>query len=321
MKSGILGVVLLALIFCIFPYETNAMRVERMENVEVDEKFPIGPTQFNIVAEPGEVITKSIQVDNRFGRAQKFIIEVEDFQGSTEDPDQTVLLQGDEEGRYSAKNWIEPEFWEFTSQNHGERTFFDIVIRIPETADAGDHYGSVLVSAEPEVSLKDTENVGGNIIITSRVGSLFFITVKGDVTEDGALDSFQADNTSYEKAPVNFRSVFRNEGTVRLRPHGEIIIKSMTGATVDTIEVEPYNVLRNSVRGMNYTWNPQKFLIGKYTATITLYNGHNDTPDVQETSFWMVPWKHILAIIITLLVFITGLRFIRKNVEVKVKKK
>jgi len=298
----------------------HASRVEPQPNVHVDNHFPTGPTSIDIVGAPGDVITKEIHVTNRFGKEKAYSIEIEDFQGSSDDPDQTVLLQADQSGRYGAKDWIEPEFYEF-SNNHADRTFFDVTIRIPENADAGDHYGSVLISPEREADEIEGEGTTPTIKVRSRVGVLFFITVTGETVENGSLQTFEINEPWYEKGPVNFRSVFRNEGTVRLRPHGEIVIKNMTGMAVETIEVEPYNVLRNSVRGMNYVWNPQKFLIGKYTAEFTLYNGYTDIPDGQIASFWIVPWKHILTLVGTLLAFVLILRFMRRNVEVKVKKK
>lgn len=302
-----------------FSQSATASKVEIMNDVPVDSSFPSGPTSFPLEMERGETITRTIQVDNRFGKERKFKVQVEDFQGSTDDPSQTVLLQGDKSGRYSAKDWVKPELMEFTS-NHAERTYFDVTVHIPESADSGDHYASVLISAEPDVKEGDIDTTKPNVRITSRVGILFFIRVRGDIVEDGRLESFQNKDFWYESTPVNFRTIYKNDGSVRIRPYGEITITNMFGSVEDILQIEPYNVLRNSVRSMTHAWDTKKFLIGKYEASIVLRNGFNDTIETKTVEFWIVPWKILTAILFGFVMVGFGIRYLKNNVELKIKK-
>lgn len=319
-KSLLLGFVSL---FILFNLSSNveAYRVEKKGDIPVKDDFPIGPTQFDIVAERGDVITKQIQIDNRKGEQRKFFLEIEDFEGSLESPKENVILQGDGSGRYGAKDWFDLEMNDFEIE-HGDRLFMDVTITIPEDADAGDHYASVLVSVPP----KDDEMVkmeGQNVRITSRAGVLFFIRVKGDIKEEGKTRSFETDRKWYEKDPVIFRTTFENTGSVRLRPYGKIEVKNMLGTSISSIDVEPFNVLRDSARSMTHTFENDRFLIGKYTAVLKLNRGYGGIIDETIVSFWVIPWKIILAAVVAIITIYAILRFIRNKFqfEVKIKKK
>jgi len=302
---------------CFFPVQAFAMKTEVMENVPADNSFPVGPTSFSIDASPGDSIIKTIQIDNRFGRSKNFSISVEDFQGSESDPAQTVLLQGEKSGRYSAKDWITLESTGFTSNHHGERTRMNVTVRIPENADPGDHYASVIVSADPD-AVQDQENLGeANVRIISRVGILFFIRVLGNIEEKGQLQSFESVSRWYWEQPVNFNIVYKNSGTVRTRPFGEVRITNIFGSVSGVIYVDPYTVLRNSIRGMKYEWHPENLPFGRYAATLKLYNGYNGLFEEKQIFFWIFPWKQCgVGILLAVSVFAL-IRFFRKNFEVK----
>jgi len=321
MKKSLLAGVILLLVFAVFSSDTEAYEIEKRSDVSIRNDFPIGPTQFEIVVDRGDIITKQIQIDNRKGEKWKFMVEVEDFEGSLENPRENVILRGSESGKYGAKDWVTPEMMEFET-DHGDRLFMDVTIKIPENADAGDHYASVLISALPREDDID-EIQGQNIRITSRAGILFFIRVKGAIKEEGKVKSFESDRKWYEKTPVIFRTIFENTGSVRLRPYGSIIIKNMLGESISGVEVVPFNVLRDSTRSMTESFESDSFLIGKYTATLKMNRGYGDIVDEESVSFWIIPWKIILVAIVSLIVFYGILKLIRKkfHLEVKIKKK
>ena len=295
----------------------QAARVEMQKGVEVSGDFDMGPTSFAITAAPGESVTKTIQLTNRKGADQEYIITAEDFQGSA-DPDQTVLLQGGNIGKYSAKDWVKPELNKFTL-HHGEREFFDVTINVPKEADAGDHYVSVLASATPIVNPEESQaDSKPNVVITSRVGALFFITVKGKTLSEGSLQSFRANRTWYEKPPVSFKIVTKNDGTVRLQPSGKIVVRNIFGSIVDSVEVKPFNVLRESMRGVEQKWETDKFLVGKYTAKLELNRGYGDEVDTKAVSFWLIPWKQLSVGFAVFIFVILLLNFMRKRVDIQI---
>ena len=56
------------------------------------------------------------------------------------------------------------------------------------------------------------------------------------------------------------------------------------------------NVLPKSVRKFNQEWkNLDKTFFGRYTATLNLMYGNNQKAEPVTVSFWILPWKLVLA--------------------------
>ncbi len=320
MKKLIFGFVVFMMAFSLAG-TAKAARVEMQKGAEANGKFDLGPTSFSIDGNPGETFTKTLQVTNRKGHRQDFKVEIEDFQGSKDDPDKTVLLQGDKSGIYSGKEWVTTELESF-SLEHGERQFFNITVKIPQNADPGDHYASVLVSAPPKSEFEDAESKSApNVSITSRVGSLFFINVKGPIKQEGLLESFVSDKEKYDKALVNFKLTFRNSGSVRLRPEGKIEINNMFGIPVGSVEAKAFNVLRDSIRSMEYQWKSDGFFMGRYTANLKLNRGYDGAVDEAKIAFWILPVRGIVILIFIVLVIIFILYYLKKRISEKSKRR
>jgi hypothetical protein len=75
----------------------------------------------------------------------------------------------------------------------------------------------------------------------------------------------------------------------------------MLGGVVDTLEVnaDKANVLPGSVRKYTAQYNG-KWMIGKYTADLALGFGTTGQAIVGSTSFWMLPYKLIIILLLTL---------------------
>lgn len=291
--------------------------VEMQKDVPEEGLFDLGPTAFNLELQPGESAKRVLQVTNREGHEQKYQIEVEDFEGA-QIPGNSITLKGKETGRYGAKSWVEPEFAEFTIK-HGERQFFEFEVNVPENADSGDHYASILVSrAISESDRPADEKTSPAINIKSRVGALLFIKVGGPTKEDGSLESFSRDKKWYEKGPVKFNLVFRNNGTVRLRPQGEIAIFDMFGKNLETLKIEPANVLRDSVRGFDIVWN-RKYLAGRYLVKLKFDPDLGNGLIEREMTFWAIPWKEMSLVFALLFILLSIFIFVKKNFKFRIK--
>lgn len=304
---------LLIALICLIPSATYADRVENMKDVPDWNDFDLGPTSFPIELKQGQSVTKTLQLTNRTGETADFFVEVEDFEGS-QDPSQSITLQGKNTGRYSAKDWTHIEKKQFTLE-HGQRQFFDVTITAPEDADAGDHYMSVLVRTAP----KDTvvENMS-NVRLVSRAGSLFFIRIPGQSIEDGMLTSFSTGKKLYMESPVDMNILFKNNGTVRLTPSGIITVKNMFGKTVEVVDVESFNALRDSVRSFSKQWVISPWKMGRYTATLQLDRGYDGKKDTQTVVFWFIPKKEAIVFTGVFLLFVMLIVVFRKKFHVRI---
>ena len=316
-----IGLGLGVLILGFLPTQISAYRIEDMGFIGPPAgDFSIGPGKTELWMDPGDKVTKEISIINRIGRIMNFIIEIEDFRGSN-DPERTVVLLGDERGPYSLKDYLHPEIMEFTLK-HGERMILPIEISIPEDAEPGGLYGSVLVRNEapgPGIEIEKQKAASG-VKVISRLGTLFFIRVKGDVKEDGFLEDFKTTKDFYEKGPIPFEILFKNNGSTHLIPYGLIEIKNILGRKIEEIELEPWFAMPDSLRLREVNWE-RGLLLGRYTANLKVNRGYKDIIDEESITFWVIPWKIILAGLIILVVAIWLLIWIASHFEIRKKSK
>lgn len=184
----------------------------------------------------------------------------------------------------------------------GKSRNISIEIKAKQNAEPGEDFIAAFVLSKGETS--------SNININSAVGSLFLIRINGIVKESGFIKSFTETKNVYVSNPINFDENFENTGNVHLIPQGEIQIYNIFGDEVETI---PVNVNRGIVlpigvknRIFTQSWNPTKFLLGKYTAKLYLTYGTNSVTTIEATSsFWIIPlWSIIIVIVIITVIVI-----------------
>ncbi|MDD3006936.1 MAG: hypothetical protein PHX30_05170 [Candidatus Pacebacteria bacterium] len=312
----------MVLTLCGSANRASAYELQNLDNTPIENDFVLGPGKTDLVLEPGEKSVQQIAVTNRLGEDRDFTIEIEDFSGSY-DEDQTVVLFGEAKGPYSLKDYIKPEITEF-SLKHGERILIPVEVNIPDDSEAGGLYASVLVSTVP--STTETKASAGQTRIISRLGTLFFVRVAGDVNESAKLESFKVSDTKYgfyEKGPIPFEIALRNDGNIHIIPSGKIEITNLIGKKVGEVTVDKYFAMPDSLRERVVKWESAS-LLGKYTATLTLDKNYQQKPNESEkmaVSFWVIPWKILLVALVSLLVLWRLLKFMLGKFKFEIKKK
>jgi len=288
-------------------------RLEKLGRESNQGDFVIGPGKFEISVAPGQTVTKEISVTNRISDGRTFEITVEDIQGSN-DGDKAVVLLGKEDGPYTIKDYLKFKSKRFTL-DLGERAWIPVTIEVPADAEPGGHYGSVLISTVQE---SEEESSSARTPIIAKIGTLFFITVEGDVEKSGNLKSFETKNNEkwFTKGPINFHVLYENTGSVHLNPYGELRVKNLFGDEVGFLEVDPWFALPKSLRSRDIAWD-RNLLFGRYTATLSINRGYDDIVDELKIVFWVFPWKMVGGIFIGIFTIILLLRFIFKNFEFK----
>jgi hypothetical protein len=165
---------------------------------------------------------------------------------------------------------------------------------------------------------------------------------------DGNRLGFKTARQIYEFLPVEFQTTLTNAGNVHELIKGNIFVHWNTGRRrdIDILEVNPEKsfTLPQTTRTFISTWtngfpiwetqfddagNPvldkhgrptkklkwdlsklTSFRIGKYSATLILiYNdGTKDIPIEAETSFWVIPWRILLVLLIVCILLFFGLK-------------
>ncbi len=292
-----------------------AYEIEQLPGIDPNSRdFVVGPGKIELNIKPGEQKTTLIKVSNRLGETKNFHLEIEDFTGSN-DPKQPVVLLGGQRGPYSLKDYISFGEQDFELRS-GERATIPVTVSVPADAEPGGLYGTVLVSV---VSNPTTKEVGGGgAAIVSRIGTLFFVTIPGDVKKEGQVTDFGTTGKKrfFGKGPVTFEILYKNDSSVHLNPYGDISIKNMYGEEVGSLVVDPWFALPQSLRQREVTWN-REFLFGKYTATAQINRGYGDIIDTKEFTFYVLPWKIAMMVVLGLAVIIFFIRFVSTKIEIR----
>jgi hypothetical protein len=301
-----------------------AYNIQQLSDTPKYNDFVVGPGKTEVRLDAGQSVTKSMIITNRYGVDMRFIFKVEDFTGSNKNNEVIRLLAG-EKGPYSLRDYIKPEVNSLVLK-HGERAKINIEISIPDDATPGGLYGAVLVSTEPvePPPVNNETDVGSGITVESRIASLFFVRVNGDVNESGELKSFVTDEKYYTRGPIKFTYAYENTGAIYLNPYGVLEVTNLYGTKVDELSIKPYFVMPGSIRTESASLS-RDFMIGRYKGTLKLNRGYGDTVDVKTIVFWVLPWKVILGFFGSLIVLIVLLKLIarwfKNNFEYKGGKK
>jgi hypothetical protein len=295
---------------------------EELPDKQVFNDFVVGPGKVQLDMRPGETVVKNIILSNRMGTDRAFKIEIEDIAG-TRDVNQSVVLLAGERGPYSLKDYINVASTTFFV-DHAERVTIPVTIHVPSDAQPGGLYGSVVISTISKPASTDLKagNASGKSAIVTRIGTLFFIRVAGDVKEDASLVKFSLTNDAHfisAEEPVSFRLLYENNGTIHENPYGYITVSNIFGSSVAKIPVEPWFALPNSLRLREVTWDP-KFIFGRYKAVAEINRGYGDIIDTKELTFWVIPWKLILGGFAGLVVIFMLLRWIFSKFTISVKR-
>jgi len=314
----VLGTIVLGVIFSMGAKNVFAYEIETLPGTAVEGDIVLGPGKIEVWLEPGEKTTSTIYFTNRTGRTIDFLVNIEDFKGSR-DPKEGTIFMGEEKGPYSLKDYLRLEVEKFTLE-HGQRISLPVEIAVPQDSEPGGRYGVVFASALPPKIEAEAEKEEAKPIvgIISRVGCLFFVRVKGEVIEDGSLKSFETKDLKkyFEQGPINFKLLFENNGNVHLAPYGVIEIKNLLGKKIGEVEIDPYFAIPDSVRLREIKWD-KELLFGRYTALASVNRGYQDIIDQKATEFWVIPWKIILAGLITLFLVIWFFFWIVSHFEIR----
>lgn len=202
----------------------------------------------------------------------------------------------------------------------------NLVLKIPSNEVKGDYYFSIVFASNPDVA-SNNNFLGASGGIASNI----LLSVGPQGKTQGILEDFSAP-FFVSKGPLPFTVRLRNTSDHYITPKGDIIIKNMFGQSVGKVDLLSVNILSNTIRRIpdslqsgtasdkNYEkikavvkknqfpvaiW-PEKFLLGAYTANITLSLSSQGPVFKKTVMFFAFPIEYIIGIlaIIGIVVFI-----------------
>lgn len=283
----------------------------------------IMPPILNLTLDPGTVVADVVQIHNEEEIPFKITPVTRNFYAVEGDENSGApdFYAADEvRNGYEMANWIEISD-EGRVIQPGEWANIPFMIRVPEDAQPGSHFGAIQIMASKPDEIAPLEDSG--ISIERGTSILVFVRVNGDVVDELSVTDF-ATEPRYARLPVDFTIRVRNSGTSHQRPTGNVIIKDMLGRQVATPVINPgpqfRSILPGSTRRFDIMWQKRRlpegaseyerqlknFAFGKYTATMILTYGPDDQQKVitSVTEFWVLPWMALLTYAVLLIAVI-----------------
>lgn len=268
-----------------------ALKAQQASQVTIS----VSPTVFELSANPGQTLDNSFRIVN--GTDQPLTLEAgpKNFTASGEEG---AVNLTEEETAFSLASWISVEPAQVVVPARGSQTF-DFSIAVPDNAEPGGHFGSVIVKTQP-IAVDAT-----GAAVSQEAGPLILVSVAGDIVRDGQIVDFRSQKSFWEKGPIILETRVENQGNVHFKPSGTIVIKDMFGRQVTTVDLEERNALPGTIRKLTNDWSPG-FAVGRYTADLSIVFGTDQSVATASTSFIVFPYKVIIPVLlgVILLVFI-----------------
>lgn len=274
----------------------------------------VTPVKDEFVVSPGQSVTRTVRVINPITRSMTLYPRIMNFHTDNDGGKPVFFTEEEKYSTYALSSWAtfsKP----FLRIEPNEEEKFEVTITAPANAEPGGHYGAILFSTEEPKLDEDVSQIG----VVGLVGTLLLATVPGDITEKLLLEDFDAP-VFLISPPANFSARINNVGNIHSKPVGEIKIRNWSGNVVQTLKVNEgnSNVLPESKRRFDNTWEFDWKTIGKFTASLALTYGLPEQQLAASRTFIVIPLWLIIAIV-ALLLIITTLIVTRRRKRAKLK--
>jgi hypothetical protein len=302
----------------------------------------VSPPTFELSANPGSVLDNTIRITNESNDVITFEAAVEDF--TVSGTEGTVNVNPDPAPNAFSK-WFSFTQREFRLEPK-QSVQASFTVQVPQDAEPGGHFASVLF--RPKVTA--TPGATGARVV-QRVGSLVLMRVSGAVNEAGSIQKLvpktfvgQWDEVTasdgktkilvardeklgeeklrkwFERGPVAFDLIVKNEGNVHFKPAGTLTISNIFGRKIATQAIDPRNVFPGGERRTTIIWpHNGRLWGGLYRAQVTAIYGSQNKILTANTTFWGFPPVAAGVIVVTLILLVLLRRRLGQAVRVLIK--
>lgn len=267
----------------------------------------VSPPSTQIEGKPGETIQKNVKITNNSPESELILqAHVQDFIVQ-DDLGTPIPVSVTTSGRYLASPWFTLEKSEFVIPANQTMQIV-VLINVPDDALPGGHYAGVFFQPVAARNMKKTVSY-----TAAQVGSLFAITVPGDIKFDALIKDFRTKLDVFEFGPIDFTAVIENQSDTHITPKTNIVIHDMFGRKLADVPVNDVNIFPYTSRTLQATWETV-WGLGRYSATLSSAYGPGMLAS-RTTYFWIMPYRILAAIGVVLLVLLALIISIRRHLK------
>jgi len=279
---------LLLLVGLIFPVKASAQ-----EKIQII----VGPVRQELFLDPGETDNVEVRFYNQTEQPINGIINVVDFVVSSSDGGPKLI--DDPAGaspKYSGAKWVSIPYNQVTIAPTN-RVSVPVQIAIPQNAAPGGRY--VAIYFQPTGASKTSTSGTG---VSSRVASLLYIRINGEITENAIITRFFAPSF-FEYGPLTVSTEILNRGDYHIRPKAVVALTNAFGGLVDQTMLREENIFPETSRILNTEVGP-KWLFGRYKLSLMGSYGASGKAIEAVAYVWVMPWRVIAIVTLTVILAI-----------------
>src|SRR3989338_942576 len=194
-------------------------------------------------------------------------------------------------------------------------------IDLPEGSVASDYYFSIVFISNDSSSEEKSQTVS-----VGAVAANVLLSVGEKDLPVGKIAEFSAP-FFVTKGPVQFKTRIENQSPYFISTEGNVVIKNIFGQIIGNLELIPANILAKSTRlltndeGLPPTFDDprivwkEKFLLGLYTADLTVSLSEQGPILRDRITFLAVPIEIIVGELIAVVIIIIVYRRVRKRMS------
>ena len=305
-----------------------------------DFNLTASPLPVNLTTKPGQTVTTPLRVQNTGNQTVTINVSLKKF-GPTDNTGKPTILDPSPSDDYI--QWVHFSETSFRAEPNVWHTV-TMTINPPKDAAFGYYYAVIFSHADGQTT---TTSKNLHSTVKGAIASLVLLDVNapGEKRQLGAT-KFTSAHTVYEYLPATFTVTVHNTGNVHAIPAGDIFIGRNSKDSIAALDLNSAhgNVLPNTDRQFEVSWNNgypsykpktvngqvvsdkngkpkqslswdgfsfKRFRIGRYQAhlVMTYNNGTRDVPVEGNLTFWVIPWKLILLLLILTALILAGLYF------------
>ena len=259
--------------------------------------------------QPGETYSDEIVFWNLSQEADTYDVYIRGFRQVENQPGTAIILTEEQEAEalYSASKWITVEKKTLTLEP-SKNTKLKYTINVPTDVTEGEFNAQIFLISQAQGELEGT-----GAFANLAAGTPFLIQIGDEFVENAELLRFVTDKKTYEKINVDFLTQLKNLGDTHITPAGEIVVENIFRQEVARI---PFNrnkqsLLRDNLGNYTDNWSQSGYLSPSKVLTVgpmkakLLVTYRSFQPGFavlsSEATFWIIPWKIIIAILVILL--------------------
>lgn len=276
----------------------------------------VAPARQELKVSPGETISVNVRFYNLGEKALVGLVKVADFIVNNKEGNPRIIEDAIQlSPKYTASHWYTLSTDKAIIAAN-DKVGIEAKIKVPLDAHPGGRYSAIYFEPTGNDLSTAARGTGAGVGVSSRIAALIYFRVAGDITENALISKFFAPSF-FEYGPIKVETEILNRGDYHIAPSGIISLTDMFGGLIAQEKLkEDINIFPDAARSYVNELG-SKWMFGRYRMDIAASYGEKGQALTRFIYVWVIPWKIVVIITLTLILLILLGRMLYKNIVMK----